>query len=99
MYVGCKDAARFSMAPDGAQATGMWTTYKSHDHSRQGKLEMYLLEDTEAGTEYTICFNVTNPAVSQSAPNIDMLIKQREVQQDLLFPPPFSPPLPPPPPP
>jgi hypothetical protein len=60
---------------------------------------MYLLEDTEPGTEYTICFNITNPAVSQSAPNIDMLIKQREVRQDLLFPPPVSPPLLPPPPP
>jgi len=85
MYVGCKDAARFSMAPHGAQATAMWTTYTSQDHSRQGKLEMHLLEDTEPGTEYTICFNVTNPAVGQSAPNIDMLIKQREVRQDLFF--------------
>ena len=79
MYIGCKDAKRFSMSPRGAQATAMWTTYSSHDHSRQGKLELFLLEDTDPFEEYTICFNVTNPAVSQSAPNIDMLIKQREV--------------------
>ena len=81
MYIGCKDAQRFSMSPRGARATAMWTTYSSHDHSRQGKLGLFLLEDTDPLEEYTICFNVTNPAVSQSAPNIDMLIKQREVRE------------------
>lgn len=69
------------MGPRGAQATGMWKTYKDQSGYRQGSLELHLLENTEPGREYEICFNVTNPAVSQSAPNIEMVIKQREFSE------------------
>ena len=79
MHIGCKDAAKFSMGLRGASATGMWRTYTDDDsQSRQGSIELWLLEDTVPGTEYEICFNVTNPAVAQSAPNIEMVIKQKE---------------------
>jgi len=79
MHIGCRDAAKFSMGLRGTSATGMWRTYTDDEsQSRQGSLELWLLEDTEPGTEYEICFNVTNPAVAQSAPNIEMVIKQKE---------------------